>query len=363
MGHAAVDADNQGGDPLVAIAAAHHWAAAGDDEEAFSSSLEAAAYASRLHAPAEAAALLHRALILWDSVHDPQSRYPAGRDELLCDTFAAYDAADQLPLVLPIVDAELAREAGRDDPQHALLLRLLHDEYGQYVGRPLDPRLLEQVRAAWPRLRSEPPSSMVFHALRWLGAELWPAEPALSLDACRQSVAVAGQPEPDAPARCRGRSLLPPAGSRPVRRGAGDPRPRPGGRRPRNLRAPGHGLLPQRRPPRSRQGPGGRTGHLHRSPADGRPAAVPQLPGHGEPCNRIGAVPARRVGPDPGAAGRGRQRHRLRHHARHVALGRHVRLPQRRPRRSTTARRRDARDAARRRERSVVRPGTQVARA
>ncbi len=70
----AVDARVAGGGESAALSAAvaHHYAAAGDQPAALAASVRAAADAERVHAHGEAAALLERALALWDRVPEPE---------------------------------------------------------------------------------------------------------------------------------------------------------------------------------------------------------------------------------------------------------------------------------------------------
>ena len=81
----AVDARVAGGGENAAMSAAvaYHYAAAGDQPAALAASVRAAADAERVHAHGEAAALLERALALWDRVPEPEAKTGIDRVALL----------------------------------------------------------------------------------------------------------------------------------------------------------------------------------------------------------------------------------------------------------------------------------------
>ena len=103
------------GNPSVMLGAAiaHHYNAAGVQDEAMRSAIVAARAAIHVHADAEAASLLERALALWPRVDDPEEL--AGRDYaglLLWAGLVSFCAGDDLRAVALY---EKAAEAMRDD--------------------------------------------------------------------------------------------------------------------------------------------------------------------------------------------------------------------------------------------------------
>ncbi len=70
-------------DALVAAGIAHHYAAAGDQPAALAAAVRAATAANELHAHGEAAALLERALELWNHVPDAAALAGADRVDVL----------------------------------------------------------------------------------------------------------------------------------------------------------------------------------------------------------------------------------------------------------------------------------------
>jgi DNA-binding CsgD family transcriptional regulator len=114
-------------DPQLAAAIAHHYAQAGDQPAALAASVRAATAAEEVHAFGEAAALLERALELWDRVPDPAALAGSSRVEILARTANAHDmegdAARQETLLhkaLSLVDP------GQDPVLTAGLLERLH---------------------------------------------------------------------------------------------------------------------------------------------------------------------------------------------------------------------------------------------
>ena len=93
----------------VSAGMAHHYRSAGDQPAALRASVQAAEAAARVHAYGEAAALLERALELWDRVPDAQGLAGASHAEILARA------------------AEVHRSDG-DDHRRAELLRLALEE-------------------------------------------------------------------------------------------------------------------------------------------------------------------------------------------------------------------------------------------
>ncbi|MCW2954844.1 MAG: transcriptional regulator, LuxR family, partial [Conexibacter sp.] len=129
---------------------AHHWWRAGDQPAALSASVRAAGAAERVNAWGESAALLERALELWDRVDDPERL--AG--------------ADQVSL---LVRAANAADAHSDDVRHeALLQRAV-----SLIDAEADPRraaaVLERLqRAQWHLNRQEDSIATIDRALALL---------------------------------------------------------------------------------------------------------------------------------------------------------------------------------------------------
>jgi ATP/maltotriose-dependent transcriptional regulator MalT len=101
---------------------AHHYTAAGDQPAALGASVRAAAAAERVHAYGEAAALLERALELWDRVPDAEAR--AGADRVAVLARAAEDArrhGDRARRQALLREA-LERVDERADPRRAAVL-------------------------------------------------------------------------------------------------------------------------------------------------------------------------------------------------------------------------------------------------
>ncbi len=71
------------GGAWVAAGIAEHYRAAGDQPAELAAAVRAAGEAQRVHAPGEAAALLDRALDLWERVPDPEARAGAERADIL----------------------------------------------------------------------------------------------------------------------------------------------------------------------------------------------------------------------------------------------------------------------------------------
>jgi DNA-binding CsgD family transcriptional regulator len=156
----ALEAGLEAGDAPTSRAArlAYHWAAAGDQPRALSASVQAAAAAEGVYAPAEAQLQLERALALWDQVPDAEGRASMDRVALLARCAeAAYGtgditrAAELVRQALPLVDA--ARQ-----PQRA---GLLHEQRARYLRRLRDPAALDAHQQA---VRLVPPEPSVARA-------------------------------------------------------------------------------------------------------------------------------------------------------------------------------------------------------
>ncbi len=102
-----------------AAAVAHHFAAAGADEDALRSAVRAASAAERVHAHGEAAALLERALGLWNQVPDPAAPSGADRAELLVRAAEAAGALGEPERRLGLLEEALADLGPDPDPARA----------------------------------------------------------------------------------------------------------------------------------------------------------------------------------------------------------------------------------------------------
>ncbi|MDX6700654.1 MAG: hypothetical protein QOF26_880 [Baekduia sp.] len=111
------------GGPGLAAAVAHHFHASGDQPEALRSALLAADAAVAVHAEADAAALLERALELWDRVEDPEALVGMDHVDLLARTARAHRNTDDLRRV-PLVNQAI-RELRAEHPDDPRVPRLL----------------------------------------------------------------------------------------------------------------------------------------------------------------------------------------------------------------------------------------------
>jgi DNA-binding CsgD family transcriptional regulator len=124
-----------GGSAALSAAVAHHFAAAGDQPAALAASVRAAADAERVYAHGEAAALLDRALALWDRVPDPEAR--AGADRVALLLRAADATAAQGHPGRQLAQLEAALEAlGTDDPVRAAGILGSIARAQRHVNRP-----------------------------------------------------------------------------------------------------------------------------------------------------------------------------------------------------------------------------------
>ncbi len=115
----------------LAAAIAHHWFAAGDQPAALAAAVRAAGAAERIHARAEAATLLERALELWHRVPGAAELVGAGEAELLLRTARAHDAGPEAGRVVALVERGLALVDEQAEPDLAarLLERLAHAQW------------------------------------------------------------------------------------------------------------------------------------------------------------------------------------------------------------------------------------------
>jgi DNA-binding CsgD family transcriptional regulator len=114
-----------GDDAGLAVAAAHHFHAAGDQPRALRSAVRAARAATRVHAAGDAAALMERALELWERVDDAETLAGMDHVDLLRATGDALRIAgeENRRLTLVVQAIREARAADPDDPRVPMLLR------------------------------------------------------------------------------------------------------------------------------------------------------------------------------------------------------------------------------------------------
>jgi DNA-binding CsgD family transcriptional regulator/tetratricopeptide (TPR) repeat protein len=112
------------GGPGMAAAIAHHFHRAGDQPEALRTAIRAADAAIAAHAEADAAALLERALELWDRVADPEAVTGIDHVELLDRASRAHRHSDDARRVTLLNEAvREVRAADVDDHRIPLLLQ------------------------------------------------------------------------------------------------------------------------------------------------------------------------------------------------------------------------------------------------
>ena len=190
--HVLSQPQNHAGDRLLQIAAAHHWAEAEDDVQAFDSALSAADHAAWLGGPREVAALLRRALIVWDRIPDPEVRAARTRDVLLLDAIVACDNAGRFTDAVEMLNAELNR-AVDTDTLRILCLRVMYADLRGVVGADVDLTVFDEAASRVDELFSAEPTPLVCSALRRLGWHLRYTEPDESLRIHMQAAQVAGQ--------------------------------------------------------------------------------------------------------------------------------------------------------------------------
>jgi ATP/maltotriose-dependent transcriptional regulator MalT len=112
-------------DAGLAVAAAHHFHAAGDQPAALRSAVVAARAAARVHASGDAAALMERALELWERVDDPAALAGCDHVELLMATSNALRVAGEENRRLTLIQQAIreARAADPDDRRVPMMLR------------------------------------------------------------------------------------------------------------------------------------------------------------------------------------------------------------------------------------------------
>jgi DNA-binding CsgD family transcriptional regulator len=106
----------QGGGAHLAAGIAHHWAGAGDQPRALVAAVRAAEAAERVQAYGEAAALLERALDLWERVPDAAALTGVDRPALLERAASAHDEEGDSVRQLALVEAAMAELDGRAEP-------------------------------------------------------------------------------------------------------------------------------------------------------------------------------------------------------------------------------------------------------
>jgi DNA-binding CsgD family transcriptional regulator/tetratricopeptide (TPR) repeat protein len=181
----------QAADPQLQVATAHHWALAGADVEAFDSALAAAAQCSRLGAMAETAALLRRALELWDRVPAPATRAGRTRDSVLFEALNALVMADD-PTGVALIDAELSRADADDVPLRTLCLQLERYLMSGDLGPGEDMRLWRRALASLDTLMAAEPNPFVVVALVALGVRS-ASEPDRAMEVTQRAVDLAAR--------------------------------------------------------------------------------------------------------------------------------------------------------------------------
>ena len=111
-----------------------HWTAAGERDQALGASIQAARWASRAGAPAEAADHLETALALWEQT--PAESHPAGSDRaaLLEQAAAARFAAGQAARARTQALAAVAELSGSADVERAALAHMHLGIYSRAAG-------------------------------------------------------------------------------------------------------------------------------------------------------------------------------------------------------------------------------------
>jgi DNA-binding CsgD family transcriptional regulator/tetratricopeptide (TPR) repeat protein len=102
-----------------AAAVAYHFDAAGEQATALAATVRAATAAERAHAYGEAAALLERALELWDRASDPEARAGVDRVTLLTRAGDAAGALGDPGRQLTLLEAAFAGLGPQPDPRRA----------------------------------------------------------------------------------------------------------------------------------------------------------------------------------------------------------------------------------------------------
>ncbi len=125
-----------GADDLDTVTAiAHHFAVAGEQPEALGAAVRAADAAERIHAPAEAAAQLERALSLWPHVPDARGRAGLDHPRLLERLATASRQLGDDDRARQATESALAEVDARTDPQRAARLLQAHGTAVWHLGR------------------------------------------------------------------------------------------------------------------------------------------------------------------------------------------------------------------------------------
>src|SRR4051812_13265736 len=106
-------------DAQTAATVAHHYAATTDRRAALSSAARAARVGQRVHAHAEAAALLERVLELWDRVADPETLVGADRVAILVHAAESASALARPGRQLELLEAAMAELGPAPEPLRA----------------------------------------------------------------------------------------------------------------------------------------------------------------------------------------------------------------------------------------------------
>jgi len=108
-----------GSDAQITAAVAHHFAATDDHAAALTAAVRAATAAEHVHAYGEAAALLERALELWDRVPDAEERAGADRVTVLARAADAASAFGDPGRQLALLETAFAQLGPEPDPSRA----------------------------------------------------------------------------------------------------------------------------------------------------------------------------------------------------------------------------------------------------
>jgi ATP/maltotriose-dependent transcriptional regulator MalT len=119
LGRALQERLEDGAGAQITAAIAHHFDASGNQPEALAAAVRAATAAERAYAYGEAAALLERALELWDRVPDPEARAGVDRVTLLVHAADAAAALGDPGRQLALLEAAFAGLGPQPDPRRA----------------------------------------------------------------------------------------------------------------------------------------------------------------------------------------------------------------------------------------------------
>ncbi|HUA03685.1 MAG TPA: AAA family ATPase [Solirubrobacteraceae bacterium] len=128
-------AEREGMSPHLAAAIANHFASAGDDAAALQAAVRAAGEAERVHAYGQAAALLERALELFDRVGDAEALAGADRVDLLGRAAVDHKLEGDSARQEALARAALALVDERAEPRRAALLLDTLQEAQWHQGR------------------------------------------------------------------------------------------------------------------------------------------------------------------------------------------------------------------------------------